>query len=404
MTSARTWLREIPTLLAAAVLGLCSAMLIFNMAAGSVAHMNGIRFWSYPLFAALKGATEKTEKQRLTVASLLDGSFQAAYARQVGPRVPIFEFAVRLRNQVEFSALAMSAIPSVFVGAHRELIEHVYTDDYCSRNLASFLPAARIWAGHIREMQDAVERQGKTFLYVVTPSKVGQYPGFMPPGMPCPAAVPDRTGLVPAWIALVRAAGVNVVDTTAVVGAAHGAYPFALFPQDGTHWNAVGGMLAGQAVAARLGGLRRDAALAPAGFQWHFADEPSGPDIDLAVLMNLLWLPEQDPTPEVELEPTPDIAGCTPLKIAMVGGSFAHAIGDSLSRQRCHPAVIEYEYWHTFVLTWDDGDMEEQPFSEATRARDLGQADILIYEDNEQMLGRSEHGKALYEYIMGHEP
>ena len=115
-------------------------MLIFNMAAGTLLHMNGIRFWSYPLFAALKGVTVKSEKQRLSMRSFLDGSFQADYARQVGPRVPIFEFAVRLRNQVEFSVLGVSAIPAIIVGANTELIEHVYTDDYCSRDVASFLP------------------------------------------------------------------------------------------------------------------------------------------------------------------------------------------------------------------------------------------------------------------------
>ena len=31
-------------------------------------------------------------------------------------------------------------------------------------------------------------------------------------------------------------------------------------------------------------------------------------------------------------------------------------------------------YWHNFVLTWDDGDMEEQPFNAAQRARDLNDA------------------------------
>lgn len=377
-------------------------MLIINMLAGTVFHMNGIRFWSYPLFAALKGVTVKPEKTRLTVRSLLDGSFQASYAQTVGPRVPIFEFAVRLRNQLEFSVLGASATPSIIVGAHRELIEHVYTDDYCNRDLAGFLPGARAWAQDIRAMQDAVERQGKTFLYVVTPSKVAQYPGFMPPTLPCASRPSDRVGLVPAWVALVQAAGVHVVDTSAVLAAAHDRYPFALFPVGGTHWNAVGAALAGEAVAAELSRLRQDPTLASRGFLWHFADEASGSDIDLAVLMNLLWQPTQDPTPAVELTQAPRLAECRHLKVVMVGGSFAHALGDFLSRQGCHPEVMEYEYWHNFVLTWDDGDQEEQPFNEATRATELHNADIILYEDNEQMLGHSEHGQALYDHIMHH--
>lgn len=402
MSNLKAGLKGFPTLLGAGVLGLCAAMLIFNMLAGTLAHMNGIRFWSYPLFGALKGVTEKTEKQRLTVKSLLDGSFQASYARQVGPRVPIFEFAVRLRNQVEFSVLGVSAIPSTIVGRNGELIERVYTDDYCSRSLAAFEPGARAWAHQIRELQDSVERQGKTFLYVVTPSKVGQYPDFMPSTMPCPAALSDRTGLVPAWLAIVRAAGVHVVDTTAVITAAHGRYPFAMFPQDGTHWNAVGATLAGQAVAAELARLRNDVTLRPLDFQWQFAAEPLGPDIDLAVLMNLLWLPTQDPTPEIDLVPPSDEVLCQPTRIVLIGGSFAHAPGELLSRQRCYPDVVEYEYWHNFVITWDNGLQEERPFNAADRARDLRQADVIIYEDNEQMLGRSEHGRALYDYVMGH--
>ena len=400
MKAFKGFLRELPTLLGASVMGLCAAMLIFNMAVASVLHMNGIRFWSYPLFAALKGVTEKTEKQRLTVGSFLDGAFQTAYARAIGYRVPIFEFAVRLRNQVEFSALGASAIPSIIVGAGGELIERVYVDDYCSRNLASFLPAARVWARRIRQMQDAVERQGKTFVYVVTPSKVAQYPEFLPPGMPCASAMADRLGLVPAWIALVRAAGVHVVDTTAEISKAHGRYPFPLFPVDGTHWNAVGATLAGQAVASELSGLRQDPGLSSRLFDWEYATETAAADIDLAVLMNLLWLPRQQPTPDVLLRPGPGASSCRSLKIVMVGGSFAHALGSVLSRQRCHPDVVEYEYWHTFVITWEDGDMEERPFSVADRDRDLGQADIVIYEDNEQMLGHSEHGAALYDDVM----
>ncbi len=393
-----------PTLLGASVLGVCAAMLIFNMVVGTVLHMNGIRFWSYPLFGALSGVTVKSEKQRLTIGSFVDGRFQADYARQIGPRVPIFEFAVRLRNQLEYSVLGISANPGIVVGADDNLIERVYIDDYCGRNLAQFLPGAREWAAHVRDMQDVVERRGQTFLYVVTPSKVGQYPAVLPSSMPCPAMAHDKAEWVPAWVALLQAAGVHVVDTTAVVWAAHGRYPFHLWPQDGTHWNAVGAMLAGQSVYAELGRLRHDPALSPLGFHWHYAEEPPGADIDLAVLMNLLWLPTQTPTPLVDVEPAPDTDGCAKLKVTMVGGSFAHAIGEALSRQRCHPQVMEYEYWHNFVLTWDDGDMEEQPFNAAQRARDLRDADVLIYEDNEQMLGHSEHGKALYDYLMGHEP
>ena len=390
--------RIIPALVGALALAGCAGLLMTNLALGVVTHGRQIRFWAHPEFAPLTGVTERTEKRRLTLQSALDGSFQAVYARGLGTRLPIFTFAVRVRNQLMFSLFGVSATQAVLVGAHRELVERAYTDDYCSRDLASFLPEARVWAGRIRAMQDVVERQRKAFLYVVTPSKVGQYPGFMPPDMPCPSANADRVGLVPAWLALVRAAGVHVVDTTTVITQAHGRYPFALYPVGGTHWNAVGGALAAQAVVDGLAKLRPG--FSPFGFTWHMTDTPTGVDIDLASLMNLLWWPDAQPVPEVTEHPGATPATCDGRRVVIVGGSFGHAIAEHLSEQPCRPYVTEYEYWRLVALTWHDGTMAQTPFDEAQRGRDLADADVILYEDNEQMLGRSLHGKALYDYLM----
>ncbi len=398
MTALHRLARMMPALLGALALAGCAGLLMANLALGVVAHGHEIQFWDHPAFAALTGVTERTEKRRLTWQTALDGSFQAVYARGLGTRLPIFTFAVRVRNQLMFSLFGASATQAVLVGAQRELVERAYTDDYCSRDLAAFLPAAGVWAGRIREMQDVVERQGKTFLYVVTPSKVGQYPGFMPPGMPCPSATADRVGLVPAWLALVRAAGVHVVDTTAIVTRAHGRYPFALYPIGGTHWNAVGAALAAQAVVDGLAALRPG--FSPFGFTWRMDDDPTGVDVDLASLMNLLWWPDAQPAPRVVEQPGPTPAACAARRVVIVGGSFGHAIGEHLSEQPCRPVVTEYEYWRLVALTWHDGAMAQTAFDEAQRTRDLTTADVILYEDNEQMLGHSLHGKALYDHLM----
>jgi alginate O-acetyltransferase complex protein AlgJ len=391
-----------PTLVGAGMLAVCAGMLIVNMVSGLVAHARPIELSSYPVFGALAGVTERLEKRPLNLHTLFDGSFQRDYARIIGTRLPVFAFAVRLRNQVEFSMLHTSATPSIVVGAGRELVEPAYLNDYCSRNLAAFLPGAREWARRIRDMQDMVEARHQTFLYVLTPSKVAQYPEFIPAGMPCPSTPRDRAAIVPAWLALVRAAGVHVVDTTAIIAQAHGKYPFALFPVGGTHWNSVAGALAGQAIAAGLAVQRRDGIVRPLDFTWRLDDEPSGVDIDLATLMNLLWMPVQQPVPDVTTQPQKGPAGCRPLSAVIIGGSFSHAIGETFSEQPCDPKVTEYEYWHNFELTWREAEVDIVPFSAAQRDRDLRDADIVIYEENEQLLGHSKHGKALYDYLVDH--
>lgn len=87
-----------------------------------------------------------------------------------------------------------------------------------------------------------------------------------------------------------------------------------------------------------------------------------------------------------------------------MGGSLAHAIGESLSEQPCRPIVKEYEYWHTFTLTWREGKPELLPVSEAQRTHDLQDADIVLFAENEQLLGRSDHERALCTVLLGHPP
>ncbi len=376
-------------------------MLIGNMAIAPIAYDWQLHLWSYPVFGDLAGVVPPG-KRRATLRTLLDGSFQAAYAQQLGARLPVFPGAVRLRNQVEYSLFGVSATPDVVVGTQHELLERAYIEDYCSRDLARFLPGAAVWARHIREMQDAVEHQGKTFVYLLTPSKVAQYPEFLPPGLPCRSSESSRSQLVPAWISLVRAAGVHLVDTTQPVAALHGQFPFKLFPNGGTHWNSVVGAIAGQLLAERLAEARPDAGFAPLRFSWTWNSEPEGVDVDLDRLMNLLWPVAEQPVPEIRFEPAPEATSCPVSSIVMIGGSFGHSPNEYLSRQACHPEVVEFEYWHTVRLAWHDGELGPlSPVHDAERTQALERADIIIYEENEQLLGQSAHGLALYQSLLG---
>lgn len=391
-------LRVLPAALGALALGAGAVLLLANLAVRAATPGREIK-----LFPGLHGVTHPPE-QPLGLQAVLDGSFQRAAGQLVGSRVPFHPFAVRLRNQALYALFRETAVPSLVVGTGGQLIERAYIDEYCSRDVSAFLPGARAWAGRIREMQDAAERRGQTFLYVLTPSKLAQYPDILPPGIPCLAPPADRAGQVPAWLDTLHAAGVQVVDTTAVLSAAHGRYPFRLYPAGGAHWNQVGGMLAGQAVGAGLEGLRRDNSFPPVPFAWRMSDRLDSFDTDLADLLNLLVAGAREPMPAVTPEPPPSPPGCTPRQVVIVGGSFGNALGSYLSLAPCRPVVVEYEYWHRFHETWEGGRVTRGEVDPAQRARDLRAADIIIYEENEQLLGHADHGWALHGFLLGQAP
>lgn len=350
----------------------------------------------------LVGVTQP-DKAVASWPAVLNGTFQASYARLIGTGVPLYADAVRLRNQIEFSVFGVSAIPTLIVGTERRLFEVGYSTEYCARDLAAWRPVAARWAGQVRQMQDDVERRGKVFLYVLTPSKVAQYPDILPPGYGCPASAADRTGIVPAWLAALQAAGVHEVDTTAVLSAAHGAFPFKMYPSGGAHWNDVGGALAEQAVMRSLNSLDPAGGFKPFTFTFHMIQRAVGVDVDIANLMNLMRRFPGLPVPVVDLAPAPAPVPCPGTKVVIVGGSFSHAALEYLARATCNPSPIEYEYWRAYRLAWSRGSFELQVgVDPAQREADILAADVVIYEENEQVLPDPAHGRAFLDFLQQH--
>jgi len=388
-------LRAVPLALAALVWAAGALLLMANLLLPALGQ------GSMKLSPALFGVT-MPERAVLTWEGVLHGSYQATYARLIDTRVPLYPTAVRLRNQVQYSLFGAAGMPRLIVGRGPSLFEDPYAMEYCGRHLATWRQVADGWAAQIREMQDIEERRGKAFLYELPPSKVAQYPDILPAGYTCPASAADRAGVVPAWLAMLCAHGVHVADTTSVLTAAHAAYPFPLYPPGGAHWNAVGAAVAMQAVMAELNRLVPGGGFVPFTFQWHMIRHASGLDVDLARLMNLLWPFPAGLVPAVDLQPGPAPEPCPNTRVVIVGGSFGHAMLEHLLATTCNPPAVEYEYWRVFRVSWSKlGQVVTPGVDEAQRARDILAADVLVYEENEQVLPHPPQGQALWEFLRG---
>ncbi len=385
---------DLPIALAALLLLAGGVLLMAQILLGAVAHGKQMK-----LCAAVFGVA-RPPVAALTLENVLTGRYQKALELNIGTREPYFPLAVRVRNQVEYSLFGVSATPSVVVGNHLQLIETTYIQDYCSRNVARFMAGAPAWAAKIRQMQDMVQARGQVFLYVLTPSKVAQYPGTLPPALPCPSSAADRAGVVPAWLAVLQKAGVHVDDTTAALRAARAQYPAPLFPRGGTHWDALGAALGAQSIEAALHTQTGDAQFAPFTFTWQRSDQPEKTDVDLTFLMNLIWPPVHFEVPLVMLHEAPKAADCRPLRIVIVGGSFMEHVGAPLSQLPCGARVAEYFYWWMHRDLWIDGKNTLVPVSPALRDAELRAADVVIYEENEAILGRSLHGPLFYRWLL----
>jgi alginate O-acetyltransferase complex protein AlgJ len=388
-----------PILAGAAVMLVAGVLLIINLLISALPHHRPMK-----LFPQLHGVVQAESAVPADWKNVVTGRFQAGYAHRVASQEPFYSAAVRLRNQIEYTMLGESPVSSIVFGQRGELLESSYIADYCTRNMAAFMRTAPVWAAEIRQMQDAAAAGGQMFLYLITPSKVAQYPSFLPAAAPCLSSVADRTGIVPAWVALVRADGVNVLDTTALLFAAREKYPFAMFPRGGTHWNGVASALAAQALTANLDAHLKGRPIPDFTFTYHLAPPNlNGTDADLAELLNLFDTPDDYLVPALTSD-QPLAGTCQKLNIVMVGGSFLGGIAQSFSNLPCAPRIAAYWYWSAYRNIWVHDHATFTPVLPAQRDTDLRMANVIIYEENEQLLGHSQHGPMLYHWLTGRMP
>ena len=125
---------------------------------------------------------------------------------------------------------------------------------------------------------------------------------------------------------------------------------------------------------------------------------PIWPDDDLASLMNVLADVRTFAVPNAILHATPP-AICRSIAVGIVGGSFMNRIAAGLAQGPCRPHVEEWQYWSAYDITWPPGPPVAAGVDASRREAGLLAADILIYEENEELVARSAQGPQLYGFL-----
>ena len=374
------WLRRLPVAVAMGLLLLPWATLALSR-------------WVLIPEPVLSGMEAPVPNPALDAHGVMSGSYQKAFTAYFDRNLPVLADAVLLKNQIYYSLLHQSGVGAVVIGKHRQLYEPVYVAEYCDRNIAAIHDRAEHWAANLARMQAWYAAQGKVFVYLITPSKAATYPQYLPANIPCYAKPADQVGFGPAWRQILDAHGVRSVDGAAITRAAKGHYPFEMFPLGGTHWNDVAAALATQAVVQQVDAAPMPWKLQPFTFTWTMVP-PFFVALDLTNLINVPWPRLDFPVPVVDLA-APKPPGCTPVNIGFVGGSFSYEVMWTLMKLPCAPTIDFYSYFE-LEHTVFPGDIRIPIDRQQRQAELLQRANVVILEENESMMIRSNHGPAFY--------
>jgi hypothetical protein len=218
----------------------------------------------------------------------------------------------------------------------------------------------------------------------------------------CASSERDRSGMLPLYDRLLADAGVHFVDAASLTYGLKGKYEIDLFAAGGVHWNAIG---IANAVGAILAEINRQAEkmVAPkVSWRYEVVNRANGTDRDLLDLLNVLLPNARYATARVSYQSAKacNEMPASSLKAAMIGGSFADTLGQTLINEGCLSRLEMYNYLYRGLRAGPDYKTVKNRLT-ASEILPLREADILILEENESALPASAHAMEFYRVILG---
>ena len=285
-----------------------------------------------------------------TREAFLAGDTQRAVSSNLGQNSPIFPISVRVKNQFMYSLFRASGVGNMTIGKEDELISTTYVDEFCARGAAPDPKSLAAWADVVAQSRRAAAARGKSFVYLISPSKAAYEPGWFPPELSC-AALRERrdTEKLSPYVAALGERGVGVVEAQSLMRKARADYGFEMFPRGGIHWNLLGAAVTMREISHAFAAQPTGSPIGAYDFDWREVDVARGTDRDLLDLLNLFWPLDRYPTASVHRRGAPGVCE-KPPRLLVVGDSFLRELIVVASQAPCPPIV---DYW--FYMRGENG-------------------------------------------------
>lgn len=274
----------------------------------------------------LTGITSQLEKPQFNLAQLKSHEIQKYLEDFFSSRLPLRSTLIRLNNQIFYSLFnkSYSNTPCLVVGKHKQLFEQPYIAAYCGFEGPALYTTQQLqeWANTIKRLDNYYRKQGKMFIYVISPSKAEYMPETIPTRFHCTTRGVSKA--VNVLTQLLNDRHVRYINGPELMVAGTKKYGIPMFGPGGTHWNDLGATIAVNQIIDKMN--------TP---PLHFTFQLKKPkldavDCDLLNLSNLLFPSRNYLVPEISY--TSPCKNRQTKKISMIGGSFSITLFNILKK------------------------------------------------------------------------
>ncbi|BBI35673.1 alginate O-acetyltransferase AlgX-related protein [Cohnella abietis] len=292
---------------------------------------------------SLVGATEPAPKPTLTLQSFWSGQAQQQTEKWIEQHNDLRSIAVKTNNQAYYSWFSQTPPNSKYtVGKSNQLYENIYIQEY---NHQIPLRDQSLLEDRVQKMkvvQDEITRLGKTFIFLITPSKAAVYPEFLP--SVSSSSKPRNYDLL---LPLLDKYEINYIDGHRISMENKQHTP--IFPQEGTHWTYAGAFFTLQKLTEQVNKLYPSISLPELNLKSIDYVTPYGSNRDIGNALNLWKAPVNYTVPKPNVETDKEGYSSLP-SIFIESGSFAKELIELLSENYLFSTLDQYYYYNTHRL------------------------------------------------------
>jgi hypothetical protein len=184
----------------------------------------------------LYGVYDRYEMPVFSWDTWFDGSFQEAFDLWLEQNIGLRNVFINIYNQFRFSFFKQVCAPSTLVGEDNVLYQQSYVNAYLGKTFIGS-PAIKETVHKMKCIQNALEENGKFFVYVIAPGKASFFPEYLPDSV---GLENKDTSNYEIYTQELITQGVNHIDFRKYFLEMKDRAPHPLYPKSGTHWSGYG--------------------------------------------------------------------------------------------------------------------------------------------------------------------
>ena len=289
----------------------------------------------------LLGAFTRSPDVAFSYKGWLAGSYQKQKTLFLNDGVGFRPDLVRVNDQINCSVFRKLAGGDAQLGVDNYLFSMAYIDEYEGRMYCLSERQARDEIRKLKQIQDTLDRMGKTFVFTYAPSKPYIFPEKIPRILRSRGVQkPNSYG---AFKRLSDSFGVRQLDFNALFMAMKDTAPD-IFTKQGCHWSLRGSLLAADTLIKFIERERKIEMPEIVITKMAYSDVPRSPDNDLLNSINLIWPVAQERFCYPEYHYSPGDKKTKP-KTVFIGDSF---VWQWIDQGVMENATSDWEFWYYF--------------------------------------------------------